>query len=89
MGFFYFAVMTSLQTLIQQIVDEGKRGRVMSLFQVAWAGLVPFGGFAMGTTTQWLGVIPTLAGSAVACGAIAAVVVIGAKRWSTPRRPAL
>ncbi|MGH0030297.1 MAG: MFS transporter [Myxococcota bacterium] len=85
-GYFYFAVMTSLQTLIQQIVDEGKRGRVMSLFQVAWAGLVPFGGFAMGAATDGLGVVPTLAGAAVACIAIAAWVVAGANRWSAPRR---
>ena len=34
--------------LLQQLVDESKRGRVMSLFQVAWAGLVPFGGLGMG-----------------------------------------
>ena len=40
-GFFYFAIMTSMQTLLQQIVDEAKRGRVMSLFQVAWAGMSP------------------------------------------------
>ena len=81
-GYFYFAVMTSLQTLIQQIVAEGKRGRVMSLFQVAWAGLVPFGGFAMGASTGLLGVIPTLAGASLGCAAIALYVIAGAERWS-------
>jgi MFS family permease len=29
-GFFYFSMMTNLQTLIQQIVDESKRGRIMA-----------------------------------------------------------
>lgn len=87
-GYFYFAVMTSLQTLIQQIVDEGKRGRVMSLFQVAWAGLVPFGGFAMGATTDLAGVVPTLLGAAGACGAIGLIVIAGANRWSAPRAAA-
>jgi len=54
-GYFYFSVMTSLQTLIQTIVDESKRGRVMSLFQVAWAGLIPFGSLAMGFLAEPLG----------------------------------
>jgi hypothetical protein len=84
-GYFYFSVMTGLQTLIQQIVDEGKRGRVMSLFQVAWAGLVPFGGFAMGATTDQVGVVPTLLGTAAACTAIGVFVLAGAERWSAPR----
>ncbi len=81
-GYFYFAVMTSLQTLIQQIVAEGKRGRVMSLFQVAWAGLVPFGGFAMGASAGLVGVVPTLAGASLGCAAIAFYVIAGAERWS-------
>ena len=64
-GYYYFAVMTSLQTLLQQIVDESKRGRVMSLFQIAWAGLVPFGGLAMGFVAAPFGVAETLAGAAL------------------------
>ena len=55
-GWTYFALMTGLQTLIQTIVDESKRGRVMSLFQVAWAGLIPWGGLAMGKSAAELGV---------------------------------
>jgi Trk-type K+ transport system membrane component len=66
-GFFYFAVMTSLQTLIQQIVDESKRGRVMSLFQVSWAGLVPFGSLMLGLMAEPLGTPTTLAFSALVC----------------------
>lgn len=83
-GYFYFSVMTHLQTLVQQIVDEGKRGRVMSLFQVAWAGLIPFGGFAMGAVADSAGVVATLAGAAACCFGIGAVVVAGAERWSRP-----
>jgi MFS family permease len=82
-GYFYFAVMTSLQTLIQQIEDESKRGRVMSLFQVAWAGLVPCGGFGMGAATDLLGVTTALTVSAGICAAVALVVVLGARRWSS------
>ena len=84
-GYFYFAVMTSLQTLIQQIVAEEKRGRVMSLFQVAWAGLVPFGGFGMGAAAEAFGVITALTGSATIVCAAAVVVIFGAPRWSRPK----
>ena len=59
-GYFYFAVMTELQTLLQELVDESLRGRVMSLFQVAWAGLIPFGSLGMGAAAAAIGVTPTL-----------------------------
>jgi MFS family permease len=81
-GYFYFSVMTNLQTLVQRIVDDDKRGRVMSLFQVAWAGLIPFGGFAMGAVADSLGVVPTLVGAGACCFAIALAIAAGAPRWS-------
>ncbi len=59
-GYFYFSIMTNLQTLIQQVVDESKRGRVMSLFQVAWGGLVPFGSLSMGFLAGPLGTSRTI-----------------------------
>ena len=84
-GYFYFSVMTHLQTLVQQIVDEDKRGRVMSLFQVAWAGLIPFGGFALGAVADQIGVVDTLAGTAACCFLIGTTVALGAERWSRPK----
>jgi hypothetical protein len=77
-GWTYFAMMTSLQTLIQQIVHESKRGRVMSLFQVAWAGLVPWGGLGMGASASAIGETATLAAAAGICG----VYAVGALIWS-------
>lgn len=66
-GYCYFSVMTGLQTLLQQIVDDTKRGRIMSLFQMAWAGLVPFGALAMGSVAGPFGVVPTLLATATVC----------------------
>lgn len=60
-GYFYFAVMTNLQRLIQEIVAEQQRGRVMSLFQVAWGGIVPFGGLGMGYAANAFGTPVTIA----------------------------
>jgi predicted MFS family arabinose efflux permease len=82
-GYFYFAVMTSLQTLIQQRVDENRRGRVMSLFQVCWAGIVPFGGLAMGSAGSGLGVIPTLSGAGVVCAIYGIGLLVSARGLET------
>ena len=79
-GFFYFSVMTSLQTLLQQIVDESKRGRIMSLFQICWAGLVPFGGLGMGVAAGTFGVGATLIGGAAVCSAFGAAMALRAGR---------
>jgi MFS family permease len=73
-GYCYFSVMTDLQTLIQQVVDEAQRGRVMSLFQVAWAGLLPFGSLGMGALAGALGVTPTLVFGAAVCAGCGAFV---------------
>ncbi len=48
MGFSYIGSFTTLQVLVQQLVAEEHRGRVMSLFQIAWAGFVPVGSLIMG-----------------------------------------
>ena len=85
---FYFAVMTSLQTLVQSIVHESKRGRVMSLFQVAWAGLVPLGGLAMGAAAGAIGVTTALGLGACICGLYAAAVLVWARTALSEVAPA-
>jgi MFS family permease len=79
-GYFYFSVMTGLQTLIQQIVDDARRGRVLSLFQLAWAGLTPIGSLAMGAAAGRLGIAPTLQGAAAACTLAGLYVSLRARR---------
>ena len=81
-GYCYFAIMTGLQTLIQQLVDESKRGRVMSLFQVCWAGLVPFGSLAMGYVAALLGTPLTMGLAALVCIAYGIVVAVFFHRGS-------
>lgn len=48
LGFCYISSFTTLQVLVQDLVAEAHRGRVMSLFQIAWAGFVPIGSLVMG-----------------------------------------
>jgi MFS family permease len=81
-GYCYFAVMTSLQTLIQQVVDESKRGRVMSLFQVCWAGLIPFGSLAMGYLAVPIGTPQTLMLAALVCCGYGGIMALVSRRWN-------
>ena len=60
-GIFYFAAMTTLSTLLQYLADDDKRGRMMSLFVVGWAGLVPLGGLWQGLVAEAFGVRTALA----------------------------
>jgi MFS family permease len=81
-GFFYFAVMTSVQTLLQQIVDDSKRGRVMSLFMVAWGGLFPLGALTMGAAARYVGISTAIIGAGVICSAVGAVLSLRLRRLS-------
>lgn len=72
-GVFYFLCATQLQTLIQEIVDDSKRGRVMALFQVSWGGVVWIGTLLLGTLAGPVGLDVRL----VVIGTAAVCVTVG------------
>jgi len=86
-GFFYFAGMTTIMILVQQVVNEEFRGRVMSLLQIAWAGLVPLGSLLMGVlageSALGLGSANAIGISALLCLAWTVVVFLTAGRYDT------
>jgi MFS family permease len=45
----------SANTLLQTLVDDDKRGRVMSFFSMAFVGMTPFGNLIAGTLASHLG----------------------------------
>jgi MFS family permease len=59
-------------TVLQTIVDEDKRGRVMSLYTMSFLGITPFGSLLGGALANQIGVTATLiiAGIACICGSI-------------------
>ncbi len=67
-GFGMMVQMASCNTVVQTIVDDDKRGRVMSLYAAAFMGVVPFGSLFAGTMASWLG-----APNTVLIGGIASV----------------
>ena len=70
-GFFYFWSMTQLQTLIQSLADDAKRARLMSLFNLAWGGIVWIGALLLGLAARpsALDLRPTMLTAAVICAA--------------------
>lgn len=53
-AFLNFSIMTSLNMVVQTVVDEANRGRVMSLYILAWGGLIPVGSLLLGSlATTW------------------------------------
>jgi MFS family permease len=71
-GFGMMVQMASTNTVIQTIVDEGKRGRVMSFYTMAFLGTAPFGSLLAGWLSTRIGAPRTVLLSGVLCIATAA-----------------
>jgi MFS family permease len=54
-------------TLLQTIVDDDKRGRVMSLYTMAFMGMAPFGSILGGALANHIGVQTTFLIGGIAC----------------------
>ena len=66
-GFGMMMQMASTNTLLQTLVDDDKRGRVMSLYVMAFMGTAPFGSFMAGTLASTIGAPYTVLSSGVIC----------------------
>jgi MFS family permease len=63
---------TATQTLVQRIVDEDKRGRVMSLWGLIFRGAPALGVLMMGALSDWFGLAAPIIGGALVCIVFAA-----------------
>lgn len=59
-GFGMIVVMASSNTILQTIVEEDKRGRVMSFYAMAFMGTTPFGSLVAGSLASHIGPSGTL-----------------------------
>lgn len=59
--------MASTNTILQTLVEEDKRGRVMSLYTMAFMGMVPFGSLLAGTLADRIGAPGTIMIGGIAC----------------------
>jgi MFS family permease len=66
-GFSMMQHMASSNTILQTIVDDEKRGRVMAFYSMAFQGMAPFGSLMAGTLAANIGAPRTLMVSGVLC----------------------
>jgi MFS family permease len=59
--------MASTNTVLQTIVDDGKRGRVMSFYTMAFMGMVPLGSLLAGILADIAGAQSTVIGGGICC----------------------
>lgn len=52
-GFTYFAIITTLGTVVQEQLDNQVRGRVMALWIMGFGGTVPIGNLIAGPIIEW------------------------------------
>jgi MFS family permease len=71
-GFGMMVQMASTNTVIQTIVDEEKRGRVLSFYTMSFLGTAPFGSLLAGWLSSRIGAPHTVVLSGVLCIATAA-----------------
>jgi MFS family permease len=66
-GFCMMVQMASSNTLVQSMVPDRMRGRVMSVYSMMFMGMAPFGGFFAGAIAHRIGAPYTVAIGGVAC----------------------
>jgi predicted MFS family arabinose efflux permease len=77
----FMTAIAASNTLIQTLVDEHLRGRVMAFYTAAFLGTMPLGSLAAGMVAEQLGAPATIAVGGVGC------VVTGI--WFFSRLPSL
>jgi len=80
-GFGMMQGLTGSNTIIQTLVDENMRGRVMSYYTMAFVGMAPFGSLLAGAMAHAIGAPRTVIVSGVAC-------ILGGI-WFTSQLPAI
>ena len=66
-GFGMMVQMASSNTVLQTIVDEDKRGRIMSFYTMAFMGMMPFGSLLAGSLASKIGAPFTLLIGGICC----------------------
>ena len=79
--------MASSNTILQTIVEEDKRGRVMAYYSMSFQGLAPFGSLAAGAIAAKVGAPRTIMGGGALCLAGAVWFAVRLPRLRHAMRP--
>ncbi len=67
LGFALIGTMATSNTLLQSLVDDNRRGRVMSFFTMCFAGMCPVGGMVYGSVAETFSLSVVLLGAGIIC----------------------
>jgi MFS family permease len=68
--------MAASNTILQTIVEEDKRGRVVSFYSMAFLGMAPFGSLFAGSLAGWTGAAGTVRAAAAACSSACPLLIV-------------
>src|SRR5262249_45457577 len=86
-GFAVMMQMASTNTVLQTIVDEDKRGRVLSLYTMAFMGTAPLGSLLAGYCADLVGAPVTVRAAGVCCVAASLVFAMQFRTYRSLIRP--
>ena len=86
-GYGAATVVASSNTILQTIIEEDKRGRVMSFFAMSFMGMAPFGSFLAGTLAGIIGPRESLLLGAACCLTGAVMFALHLKEFREMVRP--
>jgi MFS family permease len=84
-GFGFMLLLNTSNTLLQSLVPDEMRGRVLSFYAMSFLGMAPVGSLIMGTAADAVGVTTVLAASGVLCAFAGVAFGFHMPRW----RPAV
>jgi MFS family permease len=79
-GFAIVVSVATTNTLLQKLVTDQMRGRVMSMFMLSFMGTMPIGNIVAGTVSQRFGVPRTLAAGGIIVTGVTVIVAITNRR---------
>jgi predicted MFS family arabinose efflux permease len=80
LGFSLVVCVATINTLLQKLVTDEMRGRVMSMFILSFIGTIPIGNLVAGTASNHFGPQHTLATGGIIVSVVATAVAIFNKR---------
>lgn len=66
-GYGQMVQMAACNTILQTIIDDDKRGRVMSFYTMSFMGMTPFGSIFSGSLADKIGAPATIVIGGIAC----------------------
>ena len=79
-GFGMLLFFSTTNTVLQTIVPDGMRGRVMGVWSLIFGAMIPLGSLEAGVLAHWLGTSSALALGAIVCAVSALVTLFVIRR---------